>query len=443
MIYGLVQHVVISTLFAAVVASLVSIRKTGPAGFRYYLWLIAALKFAVPTGVFFTFGVWLYHLIPTHFVPPPVYQSSAHAVAMLTEAWPHVGRNIKWLPIALSGVWFLGTVFFLLIWIARSRSQWPASNQAPACLVEIVSALHRRMQIRRKVTVREVTYGCDLAVFGIFKSVILVPCLLSDTLSREELEAILAHELMHIRRWDNLTAVIVHVLTCIFWFDPALWWIETRLMVERELACDESVIDRGWSTDSYVAGILKACQFHLAELQAGACGFSSLSLQERMKRIVCYKPGTYNAGTRITLIALGAVLTLTPATFGLLSARPMYGQSPADVQQHEATCVFADKHYPEGAIIHQDGGHEQLCVMALGKPMWVRTSPAIRRRGKAVVEIPAPVQQTAFCTPKVSSSTSTCMCNEGGPFSPGSIVDSLHGRLSCAAGRWTDAGKRL
>jgi bla regulator protein BlaR1 len=54
------------------------------------------------------------------------------------------------------------------------------------------------------------------------------------------MEAMLAHELCHVRRRDNLTSAMHMVVEVVFWFHPLVWWIGVRLMEERERACDEA-----------------------------------------------------------------------------------------------------------------------------------------------------------------------------------------------------------
>ncbi len=158
-----------------------------------------------------------------------------------------------------------------------------------------------------------------------------------------------------------------------------------------------------------------------------------------------YQSKDYKKRNGFILAALGAVLTLVPMTVGFMSAGGIYGQSAKeDMHQQDATCVFAGKHYPEGAVIHQEGGHEQLCAVSFNGSMWVRTSPEIRQRGQSVVEVAVRVPHVPFCTPKESTlDKKLCSCEEGGVYSPGSIVDSARGRLSCTAGLWnpTRTGK--
>jgi beta-lactamase regulating signal transducer with metallopeptidase domain len=78
-------------------------------------------------------------------------------------------------------------------------------------------------------------------------------------LEEAELESVLAHEVAHVGRRDNLVAALAHAIVSVFWFHPLVWWIERRMLAERETACDEFVLARGMRAEDYVAGISKVC----------------------------------------------------------------------------------------------------------------------------------------------------------------------------------------
>ena len=79
-------------------------------------------------------------------------------------------------------------------------------------------------------------------VVGWVKPVLLVPEGIAERLTPRQLEAVLAHELCHVRRRDNLTSAIHMIVEAMFWFHPLVWWIGARLVEERERACDEGVL---------------------------------------------------------------------------------------------------------------------------------------------------------------------------------------------------------
>ena len=80
---------------------------------------------------------------------------------------------------------------------------------------------------------------------GLFRPILLLPADITERLQPRELQAILAHELCHVRRRDNLTSAIHMIVEAVFWFYPLVWWIGARLVEERERACDEAVLSLG------------------------------------------------------------------------------------------------------------------------------------------------------------------------------------------------------
>ena len=77
---------------------------------------------------------------------------------------------------------------------------------------------------------------------GFLKPLIVIPTWAMQELSPAELNSILIHELAHLRRWDDWTNLAQQILKSVFFFHPAVWWIENRLTLEREMACDDAVL---------------------------------------------------------------------------------------------------------------------------------------------------------------------------------------------------------
>ena len=99
-------------------------------------------------------------------------------------------------------------------------------------------------------------------VVGFLKPVLVLLALLLERLNAKQLEALLAHELTHVRRRDNFFAALHMGVEAIFWFHPFVWWIGSRMLEERELACDEEVLRLGYEPTDYVRGILTVCQHY-------------------------------------------------------------------------------------------------------------------------------------------------------------------------------------
>jgi len=80
------------------------------------------------------------------------------------------------------------------------------------------------------------------SALGFFAPMIVIPSWALRELSTEELNVILLHELAHLRRWDDWTNLLQKIARAVFIFHPAVWWIESRLSLEREMACDDAVL---------------------------------------------------------------------------------------------------------------------------------------------------------------------------------------------------------
>ena len=116
----------------------------------------------------------------------------------------------------------------------------------------------------------------------------------------------LAHELCHVRRRDNLTAAIHMIVEAIFWFHPLVWWIGARLVEERERACDEEVLSLGNEPQVYAEGILNVCKLYLESPLRCVSGVTGSDLKKRIQAILTGRvAGELNFAKRVALAACG------------------------------------------------------------------------------------------------------------------------------------------
>jgi hypothetical protein len=106
-------------------------------------------------------------------------------------------------------------------------------------------------------------------VIGFFKPVIVIPAWALRELPSDELNVILLHEFAHLRRWDDWTNLLQKMVRAIFFFHPAVWWIESRLSLEREMACDDQVLARTGNPRGYAQ-----CLISLLEKSAARRGWA-------------------------------------------------------------------------------------------------------------------------------------------------------------------------
>ncbi len=95
---------------------------------------------------------------------------------------------------------------------------------------------------------------------GLITPAVVVPGWVMEELSLDELNQILLHELAHLRRWDDWTNLAQKVVKALFFFHPAVWWIEKNISLEREMACDDAVLAETARPHAYAA-----CLAHMAE----------------------------------------------------------------------------------------------------------------------------------------------------------------------------------
>lgn len=113
-----------------------------------------------------------------------------------------------------------------------------ATSELPSSLRETLD----QIQTIRPVVICRSSVVCVPTAIGFFKPLILVPEWVLEELSPEDLKILLLHELAHLRRWDDWTNLAQKIVRAVLCFHPAVWWIEKRLSLEREMACDDVVL---------------------------------------------------------------------------------------------------------------------------------------------------------------------------------------------------------
>ena len=94
------------------------------------------------------------------------------------------------------------------------------------------------------------------AAIGFFRPAVVVPAWALSELSLDQLKVTLLHELAHLRRFDDWTNLTQKIVKAIFFFHPAVWWIEGRLNLEREMACDDLVLEQTGNPKAYAASLI-------------------------------------------------------------------------------------------------------------------------------------------------------------------------------------------
>jgi len=148
-------------------------------------------------------------------------------------------------------------------------------------------------------------------VIGHLKPVILIPVGLVNSLEPAQVEAILLHELAHVKRNDYLVNILQTILETLFFFNPAVLWLSWVIRRERENCCDDVVITHTRNQVGYAQALVHFEEYRLhSPRQAVALTGTRSSMLDRLERIVAGKNRSLG---KLELIVLGAILVLSTA----------------------------------------------------------------------------------------------------------------------------------
>ncbi len=319
---ALIEHLWQSTWFAVAAALATRALRNHAARIRYGVWFAASIKFLLPFAALSWLGA---HLQWRHATAAPVMSESL-INTLRAVGQPLAMPQIGWQAPTQSGIgsglllalWATGCAALLTRWIWQwARINAAASRAAP-------------MDIAAPVPVRSMSQACEPGVVGIFRPVLLLPEGITRRLTPRQLQAVLAHELCHIRRRDNLTAAVHMLMQSIFWFHPLTWWIGARLVEERERACDENVLELGNESIAYAEGILKVCQLYLESKLPCVAGVSGADLKKRIEVIMSHSVAKPLTPVKRALLALAAApAVVLPLAVGLLGPPRVAAQDDA------------------------------------------------------------------------------------------------------------------
>ncbi len=234
----------------------------------------------------------------------------------LASVW--VEQNIPFLV----NFWFFGSLLFLFrlvnslseIRILR-KSSMPVTDFQ---LEKIAYRLAGKMRIKKVLELRISESAVSPLTFGTFKPIVLLPAGLIFQLSPMQLEAIIAHELAHVKRNDYLINLLLSGLEVIFFFHPCYWWMNQTVKELRENAADDLAIKVGVEPKNLATGLAEVLNFarqNPPEL-AQAAGKKRNPTLQRIKRILGYPAQNYPQNP---IISIPMLLTLT-LSLGLMAS---------------------------------------------------------------------------------------------------------------------------
>ena len=339
------NHLWQSTLCAGNVGLLTLVLRKNHARTRYWLWLAASLKFLIPFSLLISLGSHLaWTRIPAETdsrlyvamndISQPFTQSRAPMNSGVLSSTASYGV-VHALSATLAGVWVGGFIIVLSLWYLRWRKlsttiRW-AVPLREGREVEALRRMERLGRMRGHVEILLSSAFLEPGVFGIVHPVLLWPEGISRHLEAAHLDAIVAHEVWHVRRRDNLAAALHMLIEAVFWFYPLVWWLGVRLVEERECACDEEVLQLGSDRQVYAESILKTCEFCVGSQLVCVSGVTGADLKKRIVHIMTPREAYKLNFSKKLLLALATLAAIAgPIMFGLLHAAPGRAETQAE-----------------------------------------------------------------------------------------------------------------
>lgn len=161
-----------------------------------------------------------------------------------SDAKQYLNKNVDY----VFTIWLLGLSFFIIRFmggmILMTRTRKHASLIENSRWNEYIDKLCKRINLKKRIELGESGALSVPVAMGFFKPIILFPLEILSGLPQEQVEAIIAHEIAHIKRYDIFINLFQSAVEIIFFFNPFIRWISGRIRLEREFCCDDIAISQ-------------------------------------------------------------------------------------------------------------------------------------------------------------------------------------------------------
>jgi GWxTD domain-containing protein len=339
-------------------------------------------------AMFASFHLTLLQLMPdraqhAHTLRPAHPQWTSSPEVTSANSW-----NLKLSAIApWLGPFWLGGFLLVCLWHAagwlfaqrlRRRGIYAVSD----IWQKKVLAFAKQLRISRPVLLVESCLTEVPVVLGHFRPLILLPVGLLTGLPAEQLEALLLHELAHIRRHDYLVNILQRLAEAFFFYHPAVWWITKVIRAEREHCCDDIVVSLTGNAHEYSVALAALEEKRLAvrEVAVAATGGN---LMKRIRRMLQPKA---NRGVWTPLLAVAILLAMAAATAAGWRSQPQKQQSSdaAQVQPGQSKASSYDKWLNDDVVYIADDAERAAFIQLTTaeernhfiEQFWERRNPA-------------------------------------------------------------------
>jgi len=225
--------------------------------------------------------------------------------------------------------WLLGVALLSLRtaggFLLLERERRRRSSVVSPRVLELCRTLQDRIGLSRAITYCECKWLQAPAVIGWFRPIVFLPATALTGLSEEQLQAVIAHELAHIRRFDAFVNVFQVLVETLLFYHPAVWWLNKKIRAEREHCCDDVAVSICGNAFEYARALTLMEEWRSAPVFAMAANRGPLT--ERIVRVLGLKSlgeGRRGVGLTGSVVCLTAALIAGNALLGMARPKPQF-----------------------------------------------------------------------------------------------------------------------
>lgn len=377
MLRFLVCNIYISVMIGILLAAKSFFKKCLTSRMQYQLWYLLIGLLVIPfvpaaPVEFPQFFHWLKKMIPaaSHIKPSLVdtavsYSLGTHwmkdfALSIYKDASPLAGER-------LFGIWIMG-ILMMLLFMAKSKTRLNAIKKSALPLQNArVRKLYchclDELKISRSIPLYSTAFLKSPIIVGIFRPCIYLPIHLISDFNATDLRYMLLHELQHYKHKDGLANNLMNLAGILYWFNPFVWYALKEMHIDREVACDTSVI-KMLKEDCYES--YGKTLIHLAQKISTPFPFSTAisgnmkQMKRRIKNIASYEKPTFRKQLQgctifglIVLFLLGLAPTLS--TYALDENRYQWNPNAKHIFYSDYSAYFQGY---EGCFVLYDSSRD-------------------------------------------------------------------------------------
>lgn len=224
----------------------------------------------------------------TDFTQPLVTKSTQVMISM-----PWYKQTLWFLQSHLDTIvlfWVIGASVLLLrligSWIYVQQLKAEGIRLTESRIQEMFRRIATKLNIRSTVHLFESVRVSTPVVIGFIKPVVLLPVGLATGLTTKQIEAILAHELAHVKRFDYLVNLLQSLVEVVYFYHPALWWLSSRVRTEREHCCDDVAVQVCGDKLAFARALAEVEAFRQSPALAMAFASKKGMMLQRVKRVL-------------------------------------------------------------------------------------------------------------------------------------------------------------